>query len=385
MKLRIAILGTRGIPNNYGGFECLAENLSEGLVKSGHDVYVYNVHHHPYKEAEWRGVNIIHCKDPVKLMGSASQFVYDLNCIIDSRKRNLDVIIFLGYTSSPMSRIFYPPSAVITYNMDGMEWKRSKYSFLTKKYLMYAEKMAVKQADFVVADSLYIKNYLEHKYKKEVSYIAYGSHAEPEPDHSVLERYGLSPFCYHMLMARMEPENSIETILDGYHQARAAESLVVVGNTTNKFGSYLTNKFKKDQRIRFIGPVYQKEDVCHLMHYSQLYFHGHSVGGTNPSLLQAMGNNCLIVAQDNIFNRSVLDKNAYFFRTCSDVLRYVESGLKKKDHLLFLENNSRLIGAEYSWEKIVAHYEKFICNSYLAKKNSLSYYSPVYQRDKGIG
>ena len=128
MSLRIAILGTRGVPNHYGGFEQLAEHLGPGLVKAGHAVTVYNSHNHPWQEAQWEGVNIVHCYDPEYLLGSAGQFIYDLNCIIDARKKNFDVILQLGYTSSSVWGRFYPRDSVVISNMDGLEWKRAKYS-----------------------------------------------------------------------------------------------------------------------------------------------------------------------------------------------------------------------------------------------------------------
>src|SRR5258708_1172732 len=108
MKLRIGILGTRGIPNHYGGFECFAEHLSQGLVKKGNEVFVYNSDNHPNQEKLWNGVHIVHCYDPEYLVGSAGQFIYDLNCIIDARKRNFDIWLFLGYTSSSVWGMLYP-------------------------------------------------------------------------------------------------------------------------------------------------------------------------------------------------------------------------------------------------------------------------------------
>ena len=129
MSLRIAILGTRGIPNHYGGFENLAEHLAPALVRSGHEVYVYNSHNHPFRETLWKGVHIVHCYDPEFRMGSAGQFIYDLNCIRDARKRNYDVILQLGYSSSSVWGRLFPAKSVIVYHMDGLEWKRTRRQF----------------------------------------------------------------------------------------------------------------------------------------------------------------------------------------------------------------------------------------------------------------
>ena len=122
MKLRIAILGTRGIPNHYGGFEQFAEYLSSGLVQRGHEVYVYNSSQHPYTEKEWNGVQIIHCADPEHKLGTFGQFIYDLNCINDSRKRDFDILLHLGYTSDSIWHWRWPQKTVNMVNVDGMEW-----------------------------------------------------------------------------------------------------------------------------------------------------------------------------------------------------------------------------------------------------------------------
>ena len=124
--MKIGILGTRGVPNYHGGFEQFAEYLSLGLLKRGLDVYVYNSHNHPYQEKIYKGVKIIHKNDPEHKLGTAGQFIYDLNCIRDSRKRNFDIIYQLGYTSSSIWWWLMPKKTIIVTNMDGLEWKRTK-------------------------------------------------------------------------------------------------------------------------------------------------------------------------------------------------------------------------------------------------------------------
>ena len=134
-RLKIGILGTRGIPNHYGGFEQFAEYLSLGLVQRGHDVYVYNSANHPYQNAEWNDVQIIHCKDPESKLGTFGQFFYDLNCINDARKRNFDILLHLGYTSDSVWHRRWPKNTINMMNMDGLEWMRSKYNKPTKWFL----------------------------------------------------------------------------------------------------------------------------------------------------------------------------------------------------------------------------------------------------------
>jgi glycosyltransferase involved in cell wall biosynthesis len=368
IKLRIGILGTRGIPNHYGGFECFAEFVSQGLVNKGHEVYVYNSHNHPNQQARWNGVHIIHCFDPEFMLKSFGQFIYDLNCISDARKRKFDIILFLGYTSSTIWGMFYPRKPIIIYNMDGFEWKRSKYSKTVQQFLRYAEKLAIKYSDYFVADSTHIQSYLHEKYHIAAEYIAYGADVFHEPDENIIMQYGLKKQSYNMLMARMEPENNIEMILDGYHLSSSPLEFIVVGNTDNKFGKYLTNKFSGDKRIRFEGAIFNQLHINNLIYFSNLYFHGHSVGGTNPSLLEAMGCQALIVAQDNVFNKSVLQDKAYYFNTPQEVARYADTQLKdacKKD---ILQSNAATIERQYSWNKIVNEYEAFFLQCYHEKR-----------------
>ena len=151
--MRVAILGTRGIPNNYGGFEQFAEHLSKGLVELGYEVTVYNTHDHPYLSPYWGKVRLIHKWNPERYTGTLGQFIYDLLCILDSRKRKFDIILQLGYTSSSVWGWLLPSRSVIVTNMDGLEWKRSKYGKNVQRFLKVAEKLAIKTSDFLISDS----------------------------------------------------------------------------------------------------------------------------------------------------------------------------------------------------------------------------------------
>jgi hypothetical protein len=306
MGLRIAILGTRGVPNNYGGFEHIAGHLSRGLVQKGHDVTVYNSSKHPYTEKKWHGVHIIHCYDPEYLIGTAGQFIYDLNCILDARRREYDIILVLGYTSSSVWGFLYPKNAIIITNMDGMEWKRSKYPGPVKAFLQKAEKWAIQASNFHIADSQVIKEYLDSKYNVKCKYIAYGAGIYPVAEESLLKEYKLEKNQYYLLMARMEPENNIEMILDGYTMTHSKTRFVVIGNTTNRYGRSLKAKYKSDERIIFLGGLFNEIKVQTLTTFCRLYFHGHSVGGTNPSLLDAMAAKAPIAIHNNVFNDAII-------------------------------------------------------------------------------
>lgn len=357
--MKIGILGTRGIPNHYGGFEQFAEFFAAFLANKNHEVFVYNSSNHPYKQNLYKGVNIIHCYDPEDKIGTAGQFIYDLNCILDSRKRNFDILLQLGYTSNTIWHRFLPNESVIISNMDGLEWRRSKYSYLEKKFLKYAEKLAVTSSDFLISDSLGIQHYLKKKYNIDSKYIAYGAKLFQNPKMEVLELYDVKPENYNMLIARFEPENNLEIILDGVAMATTKSTFLVIGkHDSNKFGTFLKNKYKDSKNIRFIGGIYNMDHLNNLRYHSNLYFHGHSVGGTNPSLLEAMASKALIIAHNNEFNNSILESDAFYFSSKDDVKSYIDT-IKKEDQRDKIENCFEKINNRFTWELINNMYLDF--------------------------
>lgn len=353
--MKIAILGTRGVPNHYGGFEQFAEFFSVYLADKGHEVYVYNSHNHPFQEKTFKGVNLIHCYDPEFKIGTAGQFIYDLNCILDSRKRNFDIILQLGYTSSSVWYFLLPKKPLIITNMDGLEWKRTKYSKPVRRMLQFAEGLAVKSSDHLISDSIGIQKYIAGKYAKDSTYIAYGAEVFDHPEEEILATYKVNKYDFNMILARLEPENNIETILDGVVLSNNQATILVIGNHTTKFGNYLKQKYIASKNIRFIGAVYNLRHLDNLRYFSNLYFHGHSVGGTNPSLLEAMASKALIIAHDNDFNKAILKENAFYFTNPEEVKNLMLE-IKKNDNLQFIQNNFDAIAGEFNWEKINGKY-----------------------------
>jgi glycosyltransferase involved in cell wall biosynthesis len=328
--MKIAILGTRGIPNHYGGFEQYAELLSVYLVAQGWDVTVYNSHNHPYQRPEYKGVKIKHIYNPEKKMGTIGQFFYDLGCIWDTRKQDFDIVYQLGYTSSAVFNFLFKKNIILVTNMDGMEWNRSKYNKYVQRFLMYSERIAVKHSDFLIADSLGIKAYLDEKYQTESFYSAYTADIPEMFTANDLQNYGLEPYQYHLVIARLEPENNIDTILEAHTLQDISIPVIVIGNHKTVYGSFLKNKFEKYVHIKFIGAIYDKKVLDSIRHFSKRYFHGHSVGGTNPSLLEAMACSCNIIAHDNIFNKSVLENEALFFSNAQHLSDVISNGQEQQ-------------------------------------------------------
>lgn len=365
--MKIGILGTRGIPNAYGGFEQFAQFLAEGLLKKGHDVWVYNSSRHPYKKSEWNGIHIIHCADAEHMLGTAGQFVYDFNCLVDARKRKFDILLQLGYTSNSLWFTLWPSKSINIVNMDGLEWKRDKYNSITKKFLRRAEKWAADHADVLVSDSPGIRDYLLSTYQKQSTYIPYGAVIPAAYNESFLQQWQLVAGQYFLVIARMEPENNIEMVIKGYLASTQPYPLVIMGNTKNKFGSYLVNAYPSSN-IKFIGAIYDQEIVNTLRHFCTLYFHGHSVGGTNPSLLEAMACECSIAAHDNIFNKDILEEHAlYFFNpdAVKDCINQLPAAATVQHNK---EMNNAKVKTLYNWNTIVDKYEELFIEAYNKEK-----------------
>lgn len=357
-NIKVAILGTRGIPNSYGGFEQFAEYLSVGLAQRDFEVTVYNSHLHPYQESKWNGVTIIHCYDPEKELGTIGQFIYDLNCILDCRKRNFDIVLQLGYTSSSVwFKLLSKSGPTLTTNMDGHEWKRTKYSRPVQLFLKFAEKLAVRHSHYLIADSIAIQSYLKIKYKADSTFIPYGADIFNLPDERVLNNYQLQPHGYDVIIARFERENNIETILNGVEKSTFPRICVIIGNCETPYARHLREKFSKNKNFRFLNGIYNIATLNSIRYFSCLYFHGHSVGGTNPSLLEAMASHALICAHDNEFNAAILGPDAYYFKTSSDIVNIITAVNKSEEiNKGKISNNIKKIEVSYSWNNIVQQY-----------------------------
>ncbi|MEC7863980.1 MAG: DUF1972 domain-containing protein [Bacteroidota bacterium] len=358
--MKIAILGTRGIPNNYGGFEQCAEHLSVGLVENGYDVTVYSVNTHAYNKNQFKGVNIIKKWCPENKIGSAAHFIYDFICLRDALKKDFDVIFEFGYQSAAISFVLLSiKDSIIVTNMDGLEWKRTKWSPFVKKITKWFESIAAKNSPFLISDNKGIQDYLKEKNNVESSLIPYGAD-EVDPDQSFIKHYNVKPFSYFLLIARLEPENNIEIILDGYVKSKIDSLFLVVGNTETTYGNFLKDKYK-DSGAVFLGGVFNKEHLDGLRGFAQGYFHGHSVGGTNPALLEAMAAKAFIFAHDNVFNRDVLEHNAFFFNTAEEIkkmlLNFNNLALKKAE---MVANNRKKIKNQYSHKNIIEQYINLI-------------------------
>lgn len=367
--MKIAFVSTRGIPNNYGGFEQFAEYISVGMAQRGHEVVVYSPKFHPYQESTYKGVRIKHIYSPETWMGSSvGSFFYDIASLRDAlKKEDFDIIYEAGYTSIIPAYIWFNVKKrkrpIFTTNMDGLENKRSKFSPMVRRFLDWEEKMAVKYSHYLIADNMGIHDYYKEKYGKESKFLAYGADIHDDFKAEYLEEFGLKSEEYYILIARLEPENNIVMAIEGYLHSKenGRRPLIVVGKTNTPHGKELVEKYGNERNVEFVGGIYDFKKLDSVRHFSKAYFHGHSVGGTNPSLLEAMAAGCFIFAHDNIFNRAVLKENAFYYPSADKVTEYLNriDTIAEGSKIQYTARNIEVIRNEYSWESLIDKHEKY--------------------------
>lgn len=354
--MKIAILGTRGIPNSYGGFEQCAEKLSCLFVKKGHEVTVYNPTDHGYEKDSLNGVKIARFFSNEKKLKFLNVFIFDCLCLKHALRQQFDIILELGY--HPAALYYYlnknNKSKILT-NMAGMEWWRSKWNYWTRKLIKYCEKLAVRKSDAIIADNKGIQDYFKKEYNADSFCIAYGAELFENPEVEHLAKYGVEQYSYDILIARFQRDNNIEMVLDGHILSGSKTPLLVVGGNTNSYGKFLKKKYATCTYIRFMGGIYDYEELSSLRWYSRLYFHGHACGGTNPSLLEAMASNAYILAYDNPFNRYVLEDGGLYFRNAKELSALINR-FAVNDRNKPVQKNRDRIKTEYNWEKIADEY-----------------------------
>jgi len=372
-RVRIAILGTRGIPAQYGGFETFAEQLATRLVREGHEVTVCCEKGGDYTADTYKGVRLEYV--PAPHLGPLSIVWFDTICMLKAARRH-DLIYLLGYGAGSfawVSRLFGTP---IWTNMDGLEWKRSKWPWYGRLYLRFNEWCAAKFSSGMIADSEGIREYLHRQYglHHDIKMIPYGAEIiSTPPERALLSAFQVSADGYYLVVCRLEPENHVLEIIQGFKASKTTLELVIVGNSGSDTPYVRELKEIAGRRVRFVGTCYDKARLEALRFYSFAYFHGHSVGGTNPSLLEALGCGNLIIAHDNVFNREVAGDAGSYFNNSSDIPRLIEAVEKLNDveRASCSAAASQRIRDHYTWESVTTKYMEMLepkCVSRKARK-----------------
>ena len=359
--IELAILGSRGIPARYGGFETFVEQLATRLASRGVNVTVFCPAPLPKSDEKYRGVRLKFVRFPA--LGKYSEMFWDARCFCVARGR-FDIVYMLGLGGAFAAWVPRLFGATVWINTDGIEWKRTKFTWPQRAYLAVAEALSVLFASRVIADADAIAAYLRRRYRglNKVSTIAYGANVPAEkPDRKLIEEWHLQPGGYYIVVCRLEPENHLLEIAEGFELSDSSLPLVVLGNVENPNAYVRTLLAHAGRRVRFIGTVYDKNKLEALRFYARGYMHGHSVGGTNPSLLEAMACSNLVIAHDNPFNREVLCDSGLYFATRGELastVNAVDGDQVEADVRRQLA--AQIVKSKYNWDQIANAYFKLI-------------------------
>ncbi|MEV8173514.1 DUF1972 domain-containing protein [Microbacterium sp. NPDC079176] len=356
--LTIAMVGTRGVPAAYGGFETAVEEVGRRLADRGHDVVVYT-RGSKSREKKYLGMRVVHLPAiPVKQVETLSHTGFSALHLI-FRRRSHAAFVFNAANSPfvPLFRLRRVPTAL---HMDGLEWRRSKWGPRGKAYYRWAEQFGVRTSDALIADAPGIADYYTHQFDVPTEMIRYGAPILDAVADARLDELDLSPGGYHLIVARFEPENHVLELVEGFRRSSATLPLVVVGAApySNKYTEQIQQAARGDERIRLVGGVYDQELLDALYFHALTYDHGHSVGGTNPSLLRAMGAGTATIAFDVQFNREVLDGDGWFFTTPEEAAAAFERA--EADRAGTRESGRRAqerAQAVFRWDKVADAYE----------------------------
>jgi len=350
---RVAIIGTVGVPANYGGFETLVENMI-GKNASENIEYTIFCSGKSYKErlVSYKGAHL----DYINLKANGVQStLYDIFSMIKTSNQ-FDVALILGVSGCiflPVFRKYYKNRLII--NIDGLEHKREKWGRLAKWFLRKSEAMAVKYADVIVADNKGIQNYVTKTYHKESALIAYGGdHVErqvPEDvQEKVLKGYGVEDNRYAISVCRIEPENNCHIILDAF--SKTDKKLIYIGNwERSEYGKALKEKYSSFSNIIIHEPEYNLDTLYALRSHASMYIHGHSAGGTNPSLVEAMFFGKPILCFDCIYNRATTNNLAYYFGSTYELVNLLNKSQMDGEPM------KKIASEQYTWKKIASQYE----------------------------
>ncbi|MDG5750967.1 DUF1972 domain-containing protein [Qipengyuania sp. XHP0211] len=317
--MQINIIGIRGVPAAHGGFESFAARFAPYMIEQGHDVLVYcqddDGAFGPFEEDMWEGVRRVHVQP--RRNGAVGTMDFDLQCIRDVAKRP-GVDLVLGYNTAIFSLHQRMARRKIAINMDGIEWKRAKWSFPAKSWFFVNELLGANLAHVAIADHPEIARHVARRTRKEPVMIPYGSDRIESADVARIEAMGLAPHNYFVSIARVEPENSILELVQAFSKVDGDSKCVILGRLDETNAYHRAVRAAGNDRVVFPGAIYDQKRVQALRYFAAAYLHGHQVGGTNPSLVEALGAGRPVIAHDNRFNRWTAGEEQLFFSNRSE-------------------------------------------------------------------
>jgi glycosyltransferase involved in cell wall biosynthesis len=357
---RVAVIGTVGIPARYGGFETLAEQLVTHLERRFEFTVYCSARSYRERPKQLGSAKLRFL--PLKATGAQST-PYDVWAMADALASGADALLVLGVSGAlalPVLRALGVRTRIVV-NIDGLEWQRAKWGPVARRFLRASEAAAVRSADVVVADNDAIARYVQERYGVAPALIEYGAdHVKPEePDETLARSLGIPQLGYAFTVCRIEPENNVHVILESFRRARKLP-LVVVGNwDQSRYGRHLKAQYAGGDHTILIDPIYEPKRLNALRGHCSLYVHGHSAGGTNPSLIEAMQLRRPIVAFDVSYNRVTTEGRAAYFRTSAELAEIVRS-LTAPERLEMGAALADVAARRYTWSRIADGYARLL-------------------------
>lgn len=367
-RISIALVGTRGVPARYGGFETAVEEVGRRLAARGHRVVVYcrrgaDDDADPARST-YLGMELVHL--PALRRRSLETLSHTGFAVSHLRRHRTDVAVMFNAANAPWLPLLRSARIPVATHVDGLEWKRAKWGASGRRYYLHAERLSVRWSAALIADAPGIASYYLDKFGVVSEQIAYGAPLVPRESDRLVE-LGLLDQGYHLVIARFEPENHVDLIVDGYRRSGARQPLVVVGSAP--YADAYTERVHglADDRVRFLGGVWDQTLLDQLYSGALTYLHGHSVGGTNPSLLRAMGAGVAVDAFDVVFNRDVLGDSGRFFSDADGVATLVESAEADPAAARCRGERARCRAGDYDWDDVTDRYES-LCRRLVAAR-----------------
>jgi glycosyltransferase involved in cell wall biosynthesis len=358
-KLKVAIMGAKGYPYVYGGYDTLIRELGERLVARGVSVRVYN--HRALFEEKPHYVNGIECiYTPAVERKSLTQLTHTFFSMVHACFSDVDVIFVVNSGNGPfglISRLFGKPTVI---NVDGLEWLRPKWKGAGSKYFLWASRMATKFYDQVINDSEEMRRVYLELFDADSKVIAYGANPRESAEIKFIEKWGLIPESYFLIVGRLVPDNNADLIIEGFLKSNSNRKLVIVGD--KPFEDEWADQLKKirDPRVLFTGYVRDPDELASFYIHSYAYFHGHEYGGTNPAMLKALGYGCAILALDTPFNQEMLQngKHGWYFdkdvKAVEEIVEKAENNPSIMDE--FRKEARSGLTQKYNWDYVTEQY-----------------------------
>lgn len=358
--LKVAIVGTRGYPYVYSGYETFVKEMGERLVARGLEVTVYC--HRPlfnHKPEKVNGIRLVYM--PCIETKNLSQLTNSFLSIIHVCFSKADVVFVANSANGPFgifTKIFGKPSAI---NVDGLEWLRPKWKGLGSWYYRMASRLATKLFDQIITDSDEMQRIYLELFNAPSKMIAYGANPRMNSDETLIEKWDLETESYFLIVGRLIPDNNSDLIVKGFLKSNSKRKLVIVGDVPYQDQFATKMKGIPDDRLVFTGYVKDAEVLASLYHNSYAYFHGHEYGGTNPAMLKALGYGCAILALNTPFNQEMLQEGKYgwyFEKNVQSVVDIVDAAEKAPEKMKLLREKSRDgLVQKYNWDYVTDEYE----------------------------